>query len=54
LKKENHGATFATLEDTFEWNKIFNDARTMKSDAFFRFPVAARADVLPTLANIQQ
>jgi hypothetical protein len=30
------------------------DARTLKSDAFFRFTVTAKADVLPAPANIQQ
>jgi hypothetical protein len=53
LRKEKHGATFTTLEDNLVSNKMFTDAKTMKSDAFFRFIVAARADVLPTLANIQ-
>jgi hypothetical protein len=33
---------------------MFTDARTMKSDTFFRFTVAARRYTLPTLANIQQ
>jgi hypothetical protein len=54
LKKEKHKITFATLEDNLVSNKILTDAKTMKSNAFFRFTVAARADVLPTPANIQQ
>jgi hypothetical protein len=53
LRKEKHGATFATLEDNPVSNEMLIDARTMKSDAFFRFTVAARADVLPTPAKIQ-
>jgi hypothetical protein len=54
LEKEKHGATFETLKDNQMSNKILTDAKTMKSDAFFRFRVAARADILPTPANIQQ
>jgi hypothetical protein len=54
LEKEKHGATFEMLKDNQMSNKILADAKTMKSDAFFRFTVAARADILPTPANIQQ
>jgi hypothetical protein len=54
LQKEKHGATFETLKDNKISNKMLTDAKTTKSDAFFRFTVAARADVLPTPANIQQ
>jgi hypothetical protein len=53
LKKEKHGAIFATREDNLISNQMFTDARIMKSDAFFRFPVAASADGLPISANIQ-
>jgi hypothetical protein len=54
LSKEKHGSTFAILEKNLVPNKLLTEAKTTRSDAFFRFPVAARADVLPTLANIQQ
>jgi hypothetical protein len=54
LGKLKHGATFATLKNNQISNKILTDAKTMRSDAFFRFTVAARANVLPTLPNIQQ
>jgi hypothetical protein len=41
LEKLKHGAMFATLKDNQISNKILSDAKTMKSDAFFRFIVAA-------------
>jgi hypothetical protein len=52
LKKEKHGATFATLEDNLLSKKMLIDATTMKSDAFFRFTIAVEADILPTPATI--
>jgi hypothetical protein len=42
LDKENHGPTFALLEDNLVSNRILIDARTTRSDAFFRFVVAQR------------
>jgi hypothetical protein len=33
---------------------MLTDARTIKSNAFFRFTVIAKADVLSTPTNIQQ
>jgi hypothetical protein len=54
LRKEKHGATFTTLEDNLVSNKMPTDPRTMKPDEFFQFTVAARTDILPTQANIQQ
>jgi hypothetical protein len=54
ISKEKHGATFATLEKNECSNKILIDLRSKKSDAFFRFTVAARADVLPSPANIER
>jgi hypothetical protein len=54
LQTEKHGATFETLKDNMISNKMLTNTKTMKSDAFFRFTVASRADVLPTPANIQQ
>jgi hypothetical protein len=53
LRKEKHGATFEMLKDNKILNKMLTDVKTTKSDAFFRFTVAARADLLPTPANIQ-
>jgi hypothetical protein len=47
LRREKHAATFATLEDNLISNKILIDPRTMKSDASFRFTVAARAVFYP-------
>jgi hypothetical protein len=35
-------------------NKMLPDVKTTRSDAFFRFTVAGRADLLPTPANSQQ
>jgi hypothetical protein len=54
LAKEKHGATFPTLRDNPISNGILIDAKTTRSDAFFRFVVAGRADLLPTPANIEQ
>jgi hypothetical protein len=54
MSKIKHGAIFAILENNLVSNKMLTDAKTMRSDAFFRFTVAARADVLPTSANVQQ
>jgi hypothetical protein len=54
LEKEKHEATFATLENNLISNGILTDAKTTKSNAFFRFTVAARADLLPTPANVEQ
>jgi hypothetical protein len=54
LRKEKHGETFTTLEDNLISNKRLTDPRTMKSDAFFRFTIAATADFLLIPANIQQ
>jgi hypothetical protein len=50
--KEKHGATYTTLEKNECSNKILVDLRSKKSEAFYRFTVAARANVLPTPANI--
>jgi shikimate kinase len=54
LKKEKHGTTFTILEDNLISNEMLTDAKTTKSDLFFRFTVAARADILLISANIQQ
>jgi hypothetical protein len=54
LTKEKHGATFETLKDNMVSKRMLNNAKTTKSDAFFRFTVAARVDVLRTPANMQQ
>jgi hypothetical protein len=53
-RKEKHGATFAKLEDNLVSDKMLTNARTMKSDAFLRFTVAAKADILSRPANIPQ
>jgi hypothetical protein len=54
LRKEKYEATFATLEGNIESNEMVIETRTVKSDLVFRLTIAARADALPTLANIQQ
>jgi hypothetical protein len=54
LRKEKHEATFATLESSLVLNKMITHARTRKSNAFFRFTIAVKANVLPIRANIQQ
>jgi hypothetical protein len=54
LRKEKRGATFVTLEDNLVSNTMLIDTRTIKSEAFFRLTIAARANLLPTPANIQQ
>jgi hypothetical protein len=43
-RKEKVGATFATVEGNLASNKMLTEAITMKSDAFFRFTIAAKAD----------
>jgi hypothetical protein len=54
LEKEKHGATFATLGNNLVSNGILTDAKTTKSNAFFQFTVAARANLLPTPAKVEQ
>jgi hypothetical protein len=54
LTKEKYGAPFKTLKGNMVSNKILTDAKTTKSDAFFGFTVAARADLLLMPANIEQ
>jgi hypothetical protein len=54
LLKEKHGATFATLQNSPVSSGMLTDAKSTRSNAYFRFVVAARADVLPTPANVQQ
>jgi hypothetical protein len=49
-----HGATYTTLEDNPLSNKMLIDRKAHRSDAFFRFTVAGRADCLPTPANIER
>jgi hypothetical protein len=53
LRKEKHGVTFATFENNLISNRILTNAKTTRSDAFFRLAVAARADILPTPPNIE-
>jgi hypothetical protein len=53
LKKEKHRATFTAVESNLMSNKMLTDAKITRSDALFRFTVAARVYVLPTPANIQ-
>jgi hypothetical protein len=54
MEKEKHGATFATLENNPVSNGMLTDAKTTRSNAFFRFMVAAKADLLLTPANVEQ
>jgi hypothetical protein len=47
-----HGASFVTLKANEVSNGILTNVYTKRSDAFFRYVVVARADCLPTPANI--
>jgi hypothetical protein len=47
-----HGATFRTLGDNTVSNRMMNNIFSKRSDAFFRYTIAARTDSLPTPANI--
>jgi hypothetical protein len=47
-----HGASFNTLRSNEVSTCMLTNISTKKSDAFFRYVVAARADCLPTPANI--
>jgi hypothetical protein len=48
------GAAFPTLRKNDWSNKFLRNTFTRRSDAFFRFSVAARTDSLPTPANIER
>jgi hypothetical protein len=48
------GASFPTLTNNKWSNKFLRNTHTLRSDAFFRFSVAARTNTLPTLANIHK
>jgi hypothetical protein len=48
------GASFPTLRKNECSNKFLRNTFTHRSNAFFRFAVAGRADSLPTPANIQK
>jgi hypothetical protein len=52
--KEVHGATFRTLGDNTVSNGVMTNIISKRSDAFFRYTVAARTDSLPTSANIHR
>jgi hypothetical protein len=52
LRKEKYEATCATLEHNLASNRMLTNAKIMKSHAFFRFTVAAKAAILPTPANV--
>jgi hypothetical protein len=52
--KQLHGAAFSTVKDSEYSSKILRDIDARRSNAFFRFGVAGRADCFPTLANIQR
>jgi hypothetical protein len=54
MSQEKHGVTFAILKNNIVSNKMLTDAKTIRSDAFFRLTGAARADFLPAPANIEQ
>jgi hypothetical protein len=54
MSQEKQGVTFATLENSIVSNKMLTDAKTIRSDAFFRLTVAARAGFLPAPANTEQ
>jgi hypothetical protein len=54
LRNEKHRAIFAALEENLGSNEMLTDAKTMTSHTFFRFTIAARADVLPIPTKVQQ
>jgi hypothetical protein len=54
LEHELHGASYHTLRGNEVSNRFLTDIYTRKSNAMFRFAVTARADSLPTPANIQR
>jgi hypothetical protein len=54
LRHEVHGASFATLPGNEISNTILMNMRARRTDAFFRYAVAARADCLPMPVNIGQ
>jgi hypothetical protein len=49
-----HGAAFCTLKDDNVSNKLLIDINSRRTDAFYRFLVAGRADCLPTPANVSK
>jgi hypothetical protein len=49
-----HGASYITLENDKIGNAMLKEVKAMRSDAFYRFTVAARADCLPTPNNIRK
>jgi hypothetical protein len=51
LQHEVHGATYTTLPGNAVLNTILMNMRTRRTDAFFRYVVAARADYLSTPGN---
>jgi hypothetical protein len=52
LRQEVHRANFATLRGNEVSNTILMNVRARRTDAFFRYVVAARADCRPTPVNI--
>jgi hypothetical protein len=49
-----HGAAFVTLKGNECSNRLLTDIYTKRTNAFFRFMVAGRADCLPTGANVNK
>jgi hypothetical protein len=54
IEHEVHGASFTTLKNSEVSNAMLTNIYTRRSDAFFRFVVVGRADLLPTPVNIQR
>jgi hypothetical protein len=48
------GAAFVTLRENEMSNRVLMDIYTKRTDAFFRFVVAGRADCLPSPSNTQR
>jgi hypothetical protein len=48
------GASFSTLENSKWSNKFLRNTYSQRSNAFYRFAIAARTHSLPTLANISK
>jgi hypothetical protein len=54
MSKGKYGMAFVALENNPVSNKTLTDVKTTRSDAFFRFTVAVRVDVLSRPANSEQ
>jgi hypothetical protein len=54
IEHKVHGASYTTLKGNEVSNSMLTDIYTRKSDAFFRFVIVGRADLLPTPVNLRR